>query len=125
MTNERSQTQVEAGTTRPLSALDLVFFLCELFAFASLALWGFTMWPLPWNIVFGIAAPLVALLLWAFFVSPRAVIPVHPFLRATIELLVFASASIAWWTMGNAWVGLGFGVVAVAVGLVVGRRRLP
>lgn len=112
------------GTRPPLTAIDVVAFLCELFAFATLALWGFTMWPFPWNIVAGIAAPVVAILAWALFVSPRAVLAVHPFVRAVVELLVYASATIAWWSMGNAWIGLVFGVVAVTAGVIVGRRRL-
>ena len=45
------------GTRAPLSAIDLVAFVCEILAFGTLALWGFTMWPFPWNIVAGIAAP--------------------------------------------------------------------
>ncbi|MGK3953270.1 YrdB family protein [Microbacterium sp. I2] len=112
------------GTRTPLTAVDIVAFLCEIFAFATLALWGFTMWPFPWNIVAGIAAPVAAILAWALFVSPRAVVAVHPFVRALVELLVYASATVAWWMMGNAWIGLAFGVVAVTVGVIAGRRRL-
>ncbi len=113
-----------AGTRPALDAVDVVAFLCELFAFGTLAVWGFTAWPFPWNIVVGIVAPLVAILLWALFVSPRAVFAVHPFVRALVELLVYASATIIWWTSGSAWVGLAFAVVAVTVGLISGRRRL-
>lgn len=113
-----------AGTRAPLDAIDLLSVLCFLFAVATLAIWGFTAWPLPWNIVAGIGAPLSAIIAWALFVSPRAVIRVHPFVRALVELLVYAAATIAWWTAGQAWLGLAFGVVAVAVGLVSGRRRL-
>jgi hypothetical protein len=112
------------GTRTPLSAIDLLAFLCEIVAFATLALWGFTMWPFPWNIVAGIGAPAVAILVWALFVSPRAVLAVHPFVRAFVELLVYAAATVAWWTMGSAWIGVAFGVVAVAIGVVAGRRRL-
>ncbi|WP_194409216.1 YrdB family protein [Microbacterium cremeum] len=112
------------GTRAPLTAIDVLAFLCEIFAFATLALWGFTMWPFPWNIAAGIVAPVAAILVWALFVSPRAVFAVHPFVRGIVELLVYASASVAWWSMGNVWVGLGFGVVAIAVGVVAGRRRL-
>jgi hypothetical protein len=111
------------GTRAPLSAIDILAFVCELFAFASLAIWGFAFWPFPWNIVIGIAAPVVAILVWALFVSPRAVFVVHPFVRAVVELLVFASATMAWWSMGAPWVGLGFGIVAVTVGAITGRRR--
>lgn len=113
-----------AGMRPALSAVDLVAFLCELFAFGTLAFWGFTAWPLPWNIVAGIGAPVLAILVWALFVSPRAVFAVHPFVRALVELLVYAAATLAWWDAGNAWVGLAFAVVAVTTGLVAGRRRL-
>ncbi|MEZ3159310.1 YrdB family protein [Microbacterium sp. BWT-B31] len=118
-----SPTTPEPGTVGRLSGIDILAFVCELFAFASLAIWGFAAWDLPWNIVFGVGAPLVAVLLWALFVSPRAVLRVHPFARAIVELLVYVSATIAWWSLGATWVGLVFGVVAVAVGVIAGRRR--
>ncbi|MFT4136374.1 YrdB family protein [Microbacterium sp.] len=113
-----------SGMPVRLTAVDVLAFLCELFAFGTLAVWGFTAWPLPWNIVVGIGAPVLAILLWALFVSPRAVVPVHPFVRALVELLVYASATLAWWSGGQAWVGLGFGAIAVTTGLIAGRRRL-
>ncbi len=112
------------GKVPPLAPVDIIAFVCEIFAFGTLALWGFTMWPFPWNIVVGIGAPVIAILLWALFVSPRAVFAVHPFVRAFVELVVYASATAAWWSMGNAWIGLAFGVVAVTAGVVAGRRRL-
>lgn len=111
------------GTRRPLAGIDILAFVCGLFAFASLAIWGFAAWPFPWNIVAGIGAPALAILVWALFVSPRAVFAVHPFVRAVVELLVYVSATIAWWSLGQAWIGLAFGVVAVVVGVVAGRRR--
>ena len=121
---EQPATTTAAGTRPALDAIDVIVFLCELFAFGTLAVWGFTAWPFPWNIVLGIATPLVAILLWALFVSPRAVFAVHPFVRALVELLVYAAATIVWWTSGSAWIGIAFAVVAVTVGLIAGRRRL-
>ena len=120
----RAQTPPEPGTRAALTVIDVVVFLCELFAIVSLALWGFTSWQLPWNIVVGVGAPVAAILLWALFVSPRAVFAVHPFVRAIVELLVYVSATAAWWMMGNAVIGLVFGAIAVTVGLISGRRRL-
>lgn len=120
----RPEAPLEPGMRRPLSAVDIVSFLCELFAFATLAFWGFTAWEFPWNIGFGIAAPLVAILLWALFVSPRAVFAVHPFIRAIVELFVYASATIAWWSTGQVWIGLVFAIIAVTFGVIAGRRRL-
>ncbi|WP_431802131.1 YrdB family protein [Microbacterium sp. bgisy203] len=113
-----------AGTRPALDAIDVIAFLCELFAVGTLAVWGFTAWPFPWNIVVGVAAPGIAILVWALFVSPRAVLSVHPFVRALVELLVYASVTIVWWTSGSPWIGLAFAVVAVTVGLIAGRRRL-
>ncbi|CAL4860656.1 YrdB family protein [Microbacterium sp. MM2322] len=122
---ERPAEPAPAATApERLSALDALSYLCALFAVATLAIWGFTAWELPWNIVFGIAAPLATLLVWGLFASPRAVIRVHPFARGVVELLVYLSATIAWWSAGQAWIGLGFAVVAVIVGVLSGRRRL-
>lgn len=120
----RTEAPPEPGTRPALSAVDVLTVLCGLFAFGTLAFWGFTGWDFPWNLVYGIGAPVVALLVWALFVSPRAVLAVHPFIRAIVELLVYLSATIAWWSMGQPWVGLGYAVVAVTFGLVAGRRRL-
>jgi len=114
----------EPGTRAPLSAIDVLAFVVELVAFATLAVWGFAMWSFPWNIVVGIGAPLVAILVWALFVSPRAVFAVHPFVRAVVELLVYASATLALWSLGLTWIGVVFGVIAVTVGVFAGRRRL-
>jgi len=119
-----SQTPEQpAGTRRPLSAIDVVAFLCEILAFIALAVWGFVTWPFPWNIAVGIATPVLAILLWALFVSPRAVFAVHPFIRAVVELFVYAGATAALWAMQLTWVGLAYAVVAVTVGVIAGRRR--
>lgn len=114
----------EPGMREPLSAVDVLAFACELFAFVTLAIWGFAEFAFPWNIVAGIGAPLLAILVWALFVSPRAVFEVHPFVRAAVELLVYVSATLAWWSMGLTWVGLIFGLVAVTAGVLAGRRHL-
>ena len=120
---DKTPATTEPGTVPRITGIDILAFLCELFAFASLAIWGFVSWPFPWNIVFGIATPAIAIVVWALFVSPRAVFAVHPFVRAVVELLVYVSATIAWWSMGATWVGLIFGIVAVTVGVIAGRRR--
>jgi len=105
-----------------VSALDVLRLLTEIVAFGSIALWGFFSWTFPWNIVAGILAPALAILLWALFVSPKAVFAVHPFIRMIVELLIFLSATLSWWALGQPWVGLAVGVVSVAVGAVVNRR---
>lgn len=107
-----------------ITVLDVLRFASELVAIASLAVWGFAAWDLPWNIVFGIGAPALAILVWALFVSPKAVFAVHPFIRALVELLVFLSATLAWWALGQPWIGLAVGVISVVIGVLHGRREL-
>lgn len=115
----------DSGMSRPaVTALDLVRVVVLLVALATLALWGFGMWAMPWNIVVGIGAPVVALLVWALFLSPRPVLRLHPFLRALVELLIYAAVTLAWWSLGQAWLGVAFAVVAVAAGVIAGRRAL-
>jgi hypothetical protein len=113
------------GVNRPnITPLDIIRTVVLIVALASLALWGFAMWEFPWNLVFGIGTPLVVLLIWALFLSPRAVLRLHPFIRAAVELLIYAGVTLAWWSMGQAWAGAAFAVVAVAAGLFAGRRNL-
>ncbi|MFV0320338.1 MAG: YrdB family protein [Microbacterium sp.] len=107
-----------------ITALHVVRFLVELFAIFTFAWWGFTAWPFAWNVLVGVGAPAVAIVVWALFVSPKAVIRVHPFIRAGVELLVFAAATVAWWDLGQVWIGLAFALVAVVSGVFVGRERL-
>ncbi|AMG83876.1 MULTISPECIES: YrdB family protein [Microbacterium] len=114
-----------AGVDRPaLTALDIVRVVVLIAAIASLALWGFASWDLPWNVVIGVGAPVVALLLWALFLSPRPVLRVHPFLRAVVELFIYVGVTIAWWSMGQALIGTAFALVAVVAGVLSGRRAL-
>lgn len=113
------------GVNRPnITPLDIVRTVVLIAALASVALWGFAMWHFPWNLVFGIGAPLIVLLVWALFLSPRPVLRLHPFVRAAVELLIYAGVTLAWWSMGLAWAGIAFAVVAVAVGLFAGRRNV-
>lgn len=114
-----------AGVDRPtITALDIVRVVVLIVAIASLALWGFASWDLPWSIVIGVGAPVVTLLLWALFLSPRPVLRVHPFLRAVVELFIYVGVTIAWWSMGQALIGTAFALVAVVAGVLSGRRAL-
>lgn len=125
--NDMSAPAPSSGSgarTPRITILDVLRLLTELAAFAILLIWGFVAWPFAWNILFGLLAPALAILAWALFVSPKAVFAVHPFVRVLVELLVFVSATMALWDLGYGWVGLGFGIVAVAVGLLHGRRSL-
>lgn len=118
-------TDAVPGVTRPnIAPLDIIRAVILVAAIASLALWGFAMWTFPWNLVLGIGTPLLVLLVWALFLAPRPVLRLHPFVRAVVELLIYAGVTLAWWSMDQAWVGLGFALVAVTAGLFAGRRTL-
>lgn len=113
------------GVNRPnLTPLDIIRAVILVTAIASLALWGFNMWAFPWNLVLGIGTPVVVLLAWALFLSPRPVLTLHLFVRAAVELLIYVGVTLAWWSMGQTWVGIGFAIVAVTAGLFAGRRNL-
>lgn len=115
----------EPGVIRPaVTPLDVIRVLVLLVALATLALWGFATWPLPWNIIIGIAAPVVVLVLWALVLSSKPVLRLHPFLRALVELLIYVGITLAWWSMGSVWIGVAFAVVAVTAGVIAGRRSL-
>ncbi|HEU0257385.1 MAG TPA: DUF2568 domain-containing protein [Microbacteriaceae bacterium] len=108
----------------PAGIITIAGLALDLFAFASLAAWGLATKTAPWNLVAGIAAPAAAVLVWALFLSPRAVIRVDPFGRAVAEIAVTAAAALAWWSLGNPAVALVFAAAAVAVGVMRGRREL-
>lgn len=113
------------GVERPnLNALDIVRAIVLVIAIGTLALWGLAAWPLPWNVVLGIGGPVVLLLVWALFLSPKPVLRLHPFLRAVVELLIYVGVTIAWWLMDQPLIGVAFALVAVGAGVVSGRRSL-
>ncbi|KZX19753.1 uncharacterized protein DUF2568 [Rathayibacter tanaceti] len=99
-------------------------FLLELVALVTFTVWGFASWSLPWNIVVGLGAPVLAALVWALFLSPRAVLAIDVYGRSLIELLLMGAAALAWLDLGQPIVALVFGVLAVISGVVAGRRSL-
>ena len=119
------RTAETSSHSRAIGLLDLTRFVLELFAFASLALWGFSAWPLPWpGVLFGVGTPLLAIVLWALFLSPRAVLRIDPFARGLIEILIMGGAVIAWASLDAPAVAAVFGVLAAIVGVINGRREL-
>ncbi|WP_448810859.1 YrdB family protein [Agromyces bauzanensis] len=104
---------------------DVLRFFLELFAFVSLGIWGFVAFPLPWpGVLVGIGAPLVAILLWALFVSPKAVFRIDVFGKALVEIAVFSAAAIGWWMLGQPVVAIVFAIVAAVSGIINGRKQL-
>jgi hypothetical protein len=117
MTDSRGLTRLGLG--------DMVRFLLELFAFVTLGIWGFTTWPFPWPaVVVGVVAPAFAILVWALFRSPKAVIRLDPFGKAIIEIFVFGAAALAWWDLGQPVIGVLFALGATVSGVLSGRAEL-
>jgi hypothetical protein len=109
----------------PVGPNDVLRFLLELFAFVSLAIWGFTAWPLPWpGVLVGILAPALAILVWALFRSPKAVFTLDPFGKAVVEIFVMGAAALAWLDLGQPGVAVIFGIVATVSGVISGRAEL-
>ncbi len=111
-------------TPQRIRANDVLRLVLELFAYATLGVWGFASFAFPLNIVMGLGAPVIAILLWALFRSPRAVFAVDVYGRSLVELLVIAAATIAWLDLGQPVVGLVYAAVAVVSGVAAGRSEL-
>lgn len=80
-----------------------VLFLIELGAFAAAAYWGFTLdAPTPVTWLAGLGAPLVLIVLWALFGSPRARFKTRGAGRAAFEVVWFGAGVAALFAAG-AW----------------------
>ncbi|MGV1033894.1 MAG: YrdB family protein [Microbacteriaceae bacterium] len=105
---------------------DIIGWLVDVTAFVVLGIWGFTQFAFPWPALLGgIGAPVLAILVWALFLSPRAVFGVDAFGRALVQIALFSAAALAMIFMGWPWFVAGaFVVVAAAAGLMSGRSQL-
>jgi Protein of unknown function (DUF2568) len=116
---------VPNGSRPKIGPNDVLRLLIELFAFVTLGIWGFVAFPLPWpGVLIGLGAPALAILLWALFVSPKAVFHIDPFGQALVEIAVFSAAAIALWMLGQPVVAVVFAVVAAVSGILHGRKQL-
>ncbi len=104
--------------------VETVRFLLEIGALVALAWWGFALWPLPWNIVIGIAAPVLFALIWGLFVAPKAVFRIDNYARSLVEILLMASAALALLFLGVGWLAAIFALLATITGFIVGLRRI-
>ncbi len=103
---------------------EVLRFFLELFAIFSLGYWGYLAWPFPWpGIAFMMGTPLFAIVVWALFRSPKAVIPVDIVGRGIVEIGVMGSAVIAWAMLGQPIVAIVFGVIALVSGILNLRKE--
>jgi Protein of unknown function (DUF2568) len=86
----------ETGAVPVLRAANLALkFLLELAAFAALAYWGATTGGGAASILLAVAAPAVAVALWAVFAAPRSERRLGEAVRIPFEIAVFAVAVVA------------------------------
>lgn len=106
--------------------VDVIRFLTEVIAFVVLGIWGFTQFAFPWPaLLTGIGAPLLAIIVWGLFRSPRAVFAIDTFGKALIEIAIFSSATLAMVFMGWPWwIAVAYVVLATVTGVITGRRDL-
>lgn len=119
-----NRARADAATDSGVGPNAILHFLLELAALVTFAVWGFAAWDVPWSIAAGIGAPVLAALIWALFLSPRAVLAIDVYGRALIELLLMGAAALAWFDLGQPIVAVVFGVLAVVSGVIQGRRSL-
>jgi Protein of unknown function (DUF2568) len=91
-----------------------VRFLLELGALVALAWWGFHVGDSTLAaLVLGLGLPLLATIVWALFVAPKARLPVPLKVRAPIEVAIFLAAVLAFWGVGQTGLAIAFAVAAV------------
>ena len=91
-----------------------VAFLLELCMLAALAYWGFqTGGNLPLNIVLGIGAPLLAIVVWSQFMAPRAAKRLTGWPYLVLKSIIFGVAAIGLAVAGQSTLAIIFVVVAV------------
>jgi hypothetical protein len=96
---------------------EVLRFFLELFALFSLGYWGYLAWPFPWpGVLFMIATPLFAAVVWGLFRSPRARFPLDAVGRVIVEVAVMGSAVLAWLMIGRPVIAATFAVIAAVSG---------
>lgn len=91
-----------------------LYFLLELVAFFSLGYWGFSLGvPTVLNFVLGLGIPLIGMVAWGTFASPRASVKLPPVGVFVFKLAFFVIAAAALYFGGAQAPGLAFGAVAV------------
>lgn len=99
--------------TRPLPgplhvANEAVAFVIEILALVVLGWWGFSVNPL-----LGIAAPLLAIIVWGLFAAPRARFQVPIVGVLLVKDLVFGAATVALFALGKPGLAITFAILAV------------
>jgi Protein of unknown function (DUF2568) len=89
-------------------------FLLELGVVAALGFWGFSTGPgVLTKIVLGIGAPVVAIVLWGLFGSPKATWHLDGPWRLLLQIVFFGLAAVALYAAGQRVLGVVFALLFV------------
>lgn len=100
-------------TAAKFANLALAFAL-ELAVLFSVGLWGFSLSPkLGIKLAAGLGGPLLFIVLWALFGSPRAPMGLHGFARVVFEIVWFGLGVVALAAAGRTVPAIVFGVLLV------------
>jgi uncharacterized protein DUF2568 len=95
-------------------------FLLELAAVVAAAYWGFTVEQgLALRLILGFGAPLLVIIIWAFFVAPRAPVALPRIAKFVLGLLVLELAAAALFAAGHHSGAVIFGIVAALNALLL------
>lgn len=90
----------------------------ELAALAALSVWRAQRgWEPITRVLFGVGTPLVMVVFWGTFLSPKAAVPLSPPYQPSLKLAVFALATAALFATRQPLAGAVFGGVAGMVTL--------
>lgn len=98
--------------------------LWHLAAVAAITTWALLAWAWPFPaLVFGVGALIIAVLLWALFLSPKpALSRVDRFAQSMVELLLIMAAVAALLSLGVAWYfAVAYGLVGAVLGFIAGN----
>lgn len=126
MTNASEQpVTAQPSSARTAATLQLVRGLFQLVAVATVTVWGFLAWPLPFpGVLTGLGFLALSVLIWALFLSPRPVLRTDRFGQALVELLLLAAAVAALFDFGIFWAWpVLFGVAGAVVGYIASAKQ--
>ncbi|HLO18717.1 MAG TPA: YrdB family protein [Anaerolineales bacterium] len=92
----------------------LVRFLLELCMLAAIGYWGFktqSSWAM--RIIFGIGLPVLIIVIWALFVAPKAIYPLHGMSHIVLSLILLGSGALALFASGRADLGWVYVIVLI------------
>ena len=93
----------------------VVRFLLELGLLGALTVWGFTVGGGLGAWLLGLGAPVLAAVVWGWFVAPKARRPVPVAARVAIELALFGAAAVALAATGRAALAVAFFALAAVI----------